>query len=503
MVDDFREKLQHVLRVANLSRTRLSKLVGVDKSVASRWVSGATQPTDANLDALTRSLNSELPALRLSDWSLPLAAFKCRVGSSSSDSDGTIELAAVARLAERLAVKRPTIAVMPFRNLAHSPENEAFCDAMTDELITALARLSGLQVIGPASTFALKGQSIAAQDAAKAMSVRYIVEGQVQRSGERARMTVQLIDADEGVTLWADRFDQQLQDLFEAQDDIVRSLCARIDTKIILDQASALNRRKTMDWQVADRVRAAFAINYGADPASYAAARELLAPVVAEHPDNAFALRALAATDFHEAWLGLASDPEANYWLALQRAQRSIELDPTDEYAYWICGLALMTARRFDEALTHLRRALEISPSCSLALGTMGTVLAMAGNAGESLAYQHLSLTCDPHNPSIFFRHNALGLAHYLRGDLEEARRWLTKALSRRPRWPMPNLLLAAVEARTANQVAARTALNRALEVDGLILDPIKFRTTFPFRLTDHLEMLRADIARIPADTGT
>src|SRR5262245_3973095 len=211
MVDDFREKLQHALKVANLSRTRLSKLVGVDKSVASRWVAGATQPTDANLDALTRSLNSQFPALRLSDWSLPLAAFKGQVRSSTSDTNGTLELAAVARLAERLAVKRPTIAVMPFRDLAHSPENEAFCDALTDELITALARLSGLQVIGRASTFAFKGQSVAARDAAKVMSVRYIVEGQAQRSGEWARMTVQLIDADEGVTLWADRFDQHLQ----------------------------------------------------------------------------------------------------------------------------------------------------------------------------------------------------------------------------------------------------------------------------------------------------
>ena len=312
MVDDFREKLQHVLKVANLSRTRLSKLVGVDKSVTSRWVSGATQPTDANLDALTRSLNSELPALRLSDWSLPLWAFKRRVGSSSSDTDGTVELAAVARLAKRLAIRRPTIAVMPFRDLAHSPENEAFCDALTEGLITALARLSGFQVIGRASTLALKGQSIATQDAAKAMSVRYIVEAQVQRSGERARMTVQLIDADEGVTLWADRFDQHLQDLFEAQDEIVRSLCSRIDTKIMLDQASALNKRKTMHWQVADQVRAAFAINYGADPASYAASRELLAPVLAEHPDNALALRSLAATDWHEAWLGLANEPKAN-----------------------------------------------------------------------------------------------------------------------------------------------------------------------------------------------
>jgi adenylate cyclase len=503
MVDDFREKLQHVLKVANLSRTRLSKLVGVDKSVASRWVSGATQPTDANLDALTRSLNSELPRLRLSDWSLPIAAFKRRVGPSSTDTDGTIELAAVARLAERLTAKRPTIAVMPFRDLAHSPENEAFCDALTDGLITALARLSGLRVIGRASTFALKRQSIAAQDAAKAMSVRYIVEGQVQRSCERARMTVQLIDADEGVTLWADRFDQYLQDLFQAQDEIVRSLCSRIDTKIILDQASALNTRKTMHWPVADRVRAAFAINYGADPASYAASRELLEPVLAENPDNAFALRALAATDWHEAWLGLASDAKANFRLALQRAQRSIELDPTDEYAYWICGVALMTAGRFDEALAHLRRALEISPSCSLALGAMGTVLAWAGNPDESITYQHLSLACDPHNPSIFFRHNGLGLAHYLRGDLEEARGWLTKALSRRPRWPVPNLLLAAVEARTPNQVAARTALNRALEVDELILNPIKFRSTFPFRCNEHLELLRGDVARIHANTDT
>ena len=500
MVDDFREKLQHVLNVANLSRTRLSKLVGVDKSVASRWVSGATQPTDANLDALTRSLNSELPALRLSDWSLPLAAFKRRVRSSNTD--GTIELAAVAHLAERLAVKRPTIAVMPFRDLAHSPDNEAFCDALTDGLITALARLSGLQVIGRASTFALKGQSIAAQNAAKAMSVRYIVEGQVQRSGERARLTVQLIDVDEGVTLWADRFDQHLQDLFEAQDEIVRSLCSRIDTKIILDQASAL-KRTTIDWQVADRVRAAFAINYGADPTSYAAARELLAPVLAEYPDNAFALRTLAATDFHEAWLGLASDPDANYRLALQRAQRSVELDATDEYAYWICGLALMAARRFDEALAHLRQSLEISPSCSIALGAMGTVLAWAGNPDESLTYQHLSLTCDPQNPSIFFRHTSLGLAHYLRGDLEEARGWLGKTLSRRPRWPLPNVLLAAVEARTANHLAARISLNRALEVDGLILEPIKFRTTFPFRLAEHLEMLRRDVAGIHAKMDT
>lgn len=498
--DDFRAKLLHVLSVSNLSRTSLAKLVGVDKSVASRWVSGATRPTDANLDALTSGLARSLPALRLAHWKLPLADFRRIVHSiGDADAERQVDQNPVSWLADRLSSNRPVIAVMPFGDLARTAENEAFCDSLTDELITALARLSGLQVVGSGSTFTFKGQAVGAEEAAHAVAARYIVEGKVQRAGDRVRVTVQLIDTGERVTLWADRFDTELDDIFRAQDEIIRNICSRIDTRIILNQAVTLTRSNAIDWRVADRARAAMAMNYGNDPASYATARKLLEPILSEQPDNALALRTMAVTDWHEALFGFAADPSKNYLRALQKAQRSIELDPTDEYAYWICGLTLLTARRFDEAIAHMQQALEISPNCSLAIGSMGTILAWSGCSEESIAYTNLALSVDPHNPSIFFRHNSLGLAHYLNGDLDDARLYLGKALSRRPNWPVPNLMLAAVEFRTGNIAEARRIVRRTCEFDPGCLTLDRFRVGFPFRNEGHFDLLRAELNPLQA----
>jgi TolB-like protein len=478
--DDFRGKLTHVLAAANLSRTRLSKLVGVDKSVVSRWVSGATRPSDVNLEALTQSLQAHVPALRLTDWSRPMPDFVRAVGGSLPGLP--VHDAAVTHLAARLRLPRPSVAVMPFKDLSGTQAGRLFSDGLADELITALARVSGLRVIGRSSTFAHRDLPVSQVEVARALSTDYLVQAQVQRSGERVRITVQLVDANEAVTIWADRFEQHLVDLFAAQDEIIRCVCARIDTNVFLNQATLLRDGRAQNWKTSERLRAARALLYGLDRKAFEAVRSLAEPVLAAEPDNAFALWLLGSVDWHEAWLALAPDCTASYARALARTRRAIEIDPYDEYAYATCGVCLKTMGDFNDAIAHMQRALELSPNCSLAVGGMGTVLIWAGKPDEGITYQQLSLQSDPHNPSNFFRHLGLGIAHYLKDDWAGARVWLQLALSRRPEWPAPRIVLAAVERcmGLANEAAATLA--RALAVAPGCLDEQALHAAFPFR---------------------
>ena len=145
------------------------------------------------------------------------------------------------------APERPSIAVLPFQNMSGDPEQEHFCDGLVEDIITTLSKLAGLRVIARNSSFVYKGRSVDVREAAKLLGVRYVLEGSVRRSGNRVRVTVQLIDAEDGTHLWAERYDRAIEDIFAIQDEITLVLATEMQVKLTEgEQARLATRRPTM-----------------------------------------------------------------------------------------------------------------------------------------------------------------------------------------------------------------------------------------------------------------
>ena len=225
---DFAHKLGVVLKAINLSRGRLAQTVGVDKSVVSRWASGVQAPSDHNLSLLTEAVARHRPGFERRDWDRDAEGFANRLDALAADGS---------------SLERPSIAVLPFENMSGDPEQEYFADGMVDDIITALSRSKQLFVIARNSSFTYKGKSPDVRQVGRELGVRYVLEGSVRKSGNRVRITGQLIDAATGGHIWADRFDGYLDDIFELQDQLASSVIGGISTPLLNEEMQRAKRK--------------------------------------------------------------------------------------------------------------------------------------------------------------------------------------------------------------------------------------------------------------------
>jgi TolB-like protein len=191
---DFAQKLGVVLKAINLSRGRLAQTVGVDKSVVSRWASGAQAPSDHNMSLLTEAVARHRPGFERRDWDLDAEGFANRfdaldVGASSLG-----------------LPDKPSIAVLPFQNMSGDPEQEYFTDGITEDIITELSRFHSLFVIARNSSYSYKGKSPDIQQVGRELGVRYVLEGSIRKSSNRIRVTGQLLDTLAGNHIWAEAY---------------------------------------------------------------------------------------------------------------------------------------------------------------------------------------------------------------------------------------------------------------------------------------------------------
>jgi TolB-like protein len=174
------------------------------------------------------------------------------------------------------SLAKPSIAVLPFVNLSADPEQEFFVDGLTDDIITALSRISALWVIARGSTFTYKGKPTDVKQVAQELGVRYVMEGSVRRAGERLRVTAQLVDAATGHHVWAERYDRPLADLFDIQDEITRSVVASTETQVALAERQAAEARPSGDFRAKDLIAQAWARTYDQTPEAIAEASDLV-----------------------------------------------------------------------------------------------------------------------------------------------------------------------------------------------------------------------------------
>jgi len=313
------------------------------------------------------------------------------------------------------APAKATIAILPFANMSSDPEQEYFVDGLTEDLITDLSKVCGLFVISRHSSFAFKGKSADIRTVARDLGVRFVVEGSVRRAAARIRINVQLIDAEDGTHLWADRFDRELEDVFVLQDEVVGRIVSALSG--VVPASGARSGKRATNVEAYDLfVRGRMLVNQSLG--SNRAARPLLMKSIELDPEFADA-HAWLAMSYIGSWVYFGEASESERSVALAEAQRAVSLDPNNASAHAILGSVLIYGGSPDKGAAALATALRIDPNNADALMFLAEERVYEGHGAEALDHARTAFRLNPHPPGWYYWY--LGFLEYATGRYDEA----------------------------------------------------------------------------------
>jgi TolB-like protein/cytochrome c-type biogenesis protein CcmH/NrfG len=308
---------------------------------------------------------------------------------------------------------KPSIAVLPFVNVGNDPEQDAFADGLTEDLITDLSRHSGLFVIARNSAFAYKGKERDVRGIAEELGVRYLLEGSARRAAGRVRINAQLVDTASGDHLWAERFDRSLEDVFAVQDEVT----ARIVEALLGRLGAPPPRNRPQNMEAYDLcVRARRLMDD--TPQAAREAHLMLTRAVSLDPNYAEAYRWLALNHWM-GWVHSGGPTEADRRVALELARKAVALDPNEAGCRWVLAYLLAYERSFAEADQEFAKAVELDPNEADAWAALSDIAVVAGRVEEGLEHISKAFRLNPFPPSWYYL--ALGQAQYAAGDYEAA----------------------------------------------------------------------------------
>jgi TolB-like protein/DNA-binding winged helix-turn-helix (wHTH) protein/Flp pilus assembly protein TadD len=296
---------------------------------------------------------------------------------------------------------KPSIAVLPFQNMSHDPEQDYFADGLTEDIITGLSRQRWFFVIARNSSFSYKGQSVDVRDVATQLGVRYVLEGSVRKAANRVRVTGQLIDAMNGNHLWADKYDRELADIFALQDDITNRVIGSVAPQILVAEAARVQRRPPQSIDAWDLVMQAVPHMWRMSVREHGRAQELLQQAVERDPSYAHAHALLGWTYITMFNLDTRTPIHEFTDSALSAGARAVALDDEEPWGHLVLGLGLARSRRPEFALDHLTRAVDLNPSFALGHAGLGYALACGGQPERGLEALERAHRLSPRDPFL------------------------------------------------------------------------------------------------------
>ncbi len=363
-----------------------------------------------------------------------------------------------------VADARPAIAVLRFQNMGGDPEQDYFADGLAEDLITSLSKLAQLTVIARNSSFSYSGRAVKVQEIARDLGVRYLVEGSVRRAGSRVRVTAQLIDCQDGSHLWAERYDRELTDIFELQDEVTREIVGSLLVKLAPAEAKRLKTQGAASVEAYELFLKGRELHYRYTRADNAEARALLEasrrldPGFA--PAAAFLCTVLIAA-YINAWV---DDPEAALATAHDIGCEAVALDQGLPYAHVALGNACLWMRQHERALAELAEAIAVDPNFADAYMLLGWALHFAGRPEEGIPQIERGMRLDPNYAPL--RSHWLAQALFLAGRFEEAAGQLRKRLTSQPHSDVSRALLASVYGHLGMPEAAQAEWAELLRIE-------------------------------------
>ena len=389
----------------------------------------------------------------------PVRAFAVKTVSASAAA------APSASEPNRQAPPRLSMVVLPFANIGGGVEQEHFVDGVTESLTTDLSRIRGSFVIGRNTAFTYKGKPVDLKQIGRELNVRYVLEGSVQRGGNRMRVNVQLIDAETGNHLWAERFDKPLADLFDMQDEIVARLAGALNTELVAAEARRAEQAANPDSM--DLYFQAMAwLNKGATADNLAQARSFFDRALAGDPDYVDALIGSARADAVAGMSLFVPDPRAALFAAEPKLTKALSLVPDHARGHMTLGMLYIFTKRAAQGIAESEHALALDRNLAQARSYVGMGKIYIGRAEETEAHIVEALRLSPRDTLAYLWMNVASLAKNLLGLHEPAAVWSRRAIEANRNYPFPYLNLGAALAQLGRLDEARSAVTAALALN-------------------------------------
>ena len=381
---------------------------------------------------------------------------------------------------------KPSIAVLPFQNMSGDPEQEHFCDGLVEDIITTLSKLAGLRVIARNSTFVYKGHSVDIREAAKQLGVRYVLEGSVRKSGNRIRITAQLIDATNGAHLWAERYDRAMDDIFAIQDEITLTLATEMQVKLTEGEQARLHYTTTSNVEAWTYWVAGMSHHRKAvTKEEYGQARFFWEKALTLDPASAALNAKLSFLHSLDARFGWWDNRETAIDKARAYADRALEIDPGNADAYTASSLILLSQRYYDEAVAAAREAVKLAPGAADTAELASHILTASGYPEDAVVLSEKAITLAPNYPAVYL--GALGNAYRLSGRTEQAIAAFQAYHARNPGFGLTDLVI--IYQQTGQPEKARRTAEQLLAARPNFTIAEWFKTQF-----------RRDTAQVEAD---
>ncbi|MCZ6655050.1 MAG: adenylate/guanylate cyclase domain-containing protein [Planctomycetota bacterium] len=333
--------------------------------------------------------------------------------------------------------ENPTIAVLPFQNMSGDPEQEYFADGLMEDLITALSLWRSFPVISRSSTFVYKSQSVDIQKVGKELGARYVLEGSVRKAGNRIRVTGQLIDADTGHHVWAERFERPMDDMFDLQDELARRIAATVVPEVEHAESKQSVQKPPRNlgaWEFYVR-----GITTLCEPSGNGTslAREMFGKAVELDPDYAKAHAGIAFSHGLDLVLNQTKSRMASVESLVESARVAAMLDRTDSMSQLMMSMAYGWTHQDDLCIAAAEKSIDLNPSNAVAYGHLGTMLDVIGHHDKGIASLEQCLRLSPKEPLAAYIHMTfLARAHLTARRYEEAIAWAHKTLAQHAPYP-------------------------------------------------------------------
>jgi adenylate cyclase len=372
-----------------------------------------------------------------------------------------LEVASMEKMAYPLPDK-PSIAVLPFVNMSEDTKQEYFSDGLSDQIITALSKVPNLFVIARNSTFTYKGRPVKVQKVAEDLGVRYVLEGSVQKTADRIRITAQLIDATTGHHLWAERYDRPLEDIFAIQDEITFEILAALQMKLTVGEKARLIGKGTDNLEAYEKCLQAAEHYQRFSKEGNIQTRKLCEDAIALDPGYPAAYRLLGWAHLADARYGWSKSRTESFKGAVEFAQKTLELDDTQAAAHALLSMVYLYQRQFERAISEGERAISISPNTAHFSAILATILNSAGRPEEAIELIKKAIRLSPIYPGWFL--GQLGMAYRLTGRHDDAIEALKQFRERSPEHISSSTELAIVYSQLGRMDEARALAEEILK---------------------------------------
>lgn len=457
------------------------RIVGDGVNVAARLEAQATPGSVAISGAVLEQVEGKVP-LQVTDkgeFSLknvprPVHVYEVGEGDGSDQGEGEEHRPAIDPHVPGFG-GRSTIAVLPFRNLSRDPDQEYFADGLAEDLIACLAALRVYPIISRNSSFAFKNKSADPREAGRELGAHYIVTGSVRKSGDRIRVSAELVDAEDGHQIWSGRYDREICDIFEVQDEITASIAGAVGPALFQSEMLHAIRREPHNLDAWDCVHRGMWHLYRYSREGVAKARAWASRALELQPDLATAFCIIAFSRMYEViyqWTDTRDEPLAE---AMKAAEQAVAADKENPMALTALGFASSLCGDRERAVAVLERAVEANPSSALAFWSLGATLTTAGRPDEGIPMVEKAIRLSPQDPLMNEFLFTIGSAHFIAERFEEAIDYAQRSLDLKADQPGAWRIIAAASALLGRLEEARRAVRQVIRLaPGLTEDRLR-----------------------------